>query len=154
MFEHRTYHDGRTIIVCDDDAIAAWLSRNETTFTMLAGILAPKEEGFDLAVTPEGRIKHLVKKVIASIPGAYQHWPVQNGMGSPTLDCIACIKGHYVAVETKAPGKRPTPRQELTMSSMKAAGAIVFVVDSEAKVSDLENSLKMLQWIGNADDSQ
>jgi hypothetical protein len=105
-------------------------------------------------MTPEGRIKHLVKKVIAAIPGAYQHWPVQNGMGNPTLDCIACIKGHYVAIETKAPGKKPTPRQELTLSEMLAAGAITFVVDTPEKVEDLANSLKMLQWIGNANDSQ
>lgn len=98
-------------------------------------------------MTPEGRIKHKVKKVLASIPGCYQHWPVQNGMGSPTLDCIACCKGYYIGIETKAPGKRPTPRQELTMAQINAAGGLVFIIDSEQKVEDLENSLKILGWI-------
>jgi len=134
-----------------EEAVKAWTDRLPTTFAFFTLLL--EREDPEMGVTPEGRIKHLVKKVIAGIPCSYQHWPVQNGMGSPTLDCIACIKGYYVAIETKAPGKKPTPRQELTMQSMKAAGALVFVVDSEQKVNDLENSLKMLQWIGNADNS-
>lgn len=138
------FHD-----IYSDEAVKAWNARLPTSFAFFAILL--EEEGPEVGITPEGRIKHLVKKVLAGIPGSYQHWPVQNGMGSPTLDCIACVKGYYVAIETKAPGKKPTPRQEITMKSMQAAGALVFVVDSEQKVNDLENSLKMLQWIENAD---
>lgn len=85
-------------------------------------------------MTPEGKIKQKVKKMLASIPGLYAHWPVQNGMGSPTLDCIACCKGHYVAIETKAVGKKPTPRQELTMEHMRLAGANVFVLDTDQSI--------------------
>lgn len=107
-----------------------------------------------MGMTPEGRIKHLVKKVLNGIPGAYHHWPVQNGMGNPTLDCIACVRGFYVAIETKAPGKKPTPRQELTIEQIRAGGGLVFVVDTEQKVEEMKNSLLMLQWIGNADHNQ
>ena len=79
--------------------------------------------------TPEGKVKAKVKRLIKDV-GAYQHWPVQTGYGSPTLDCIGCSDGRYFAVETKAPGKKLTPRQELTKSEIEDAGGIVFIVDS------------------------
>lgn len=104
-------------------------------------------------MTPEGRIKHMLKKKLAEFPGLYQHWPVQNGMGKPSLDCIACYKGHYIAIETKAPGQKPTPRQELTITEMQAAGALVFVVDSPTKIEELGNALKLLTWIASHADN-
>lgn len=80
--------------------------------------------------TPEGRVKDLVKKVLKSFgPGVYYHMPVQNGMGSPTLDFIGCAGGRYFGVETKAPGKLPTPRQLATIQQIRNAGGRVFVID-------------------------
>ena len=52
------------------------------------------------------RIKKLLNKY-----GAYSHMPVQNGMGLPTLDFVCCYGGLYLAIEAKAPGKKPTQRQ-------------------------------------------
>ena len=57
--------------------------------------------------------------------------PVQNGMGAPSLDFICCHKGVYFAVETKAPGKKLTPRQEHTVSQIQKAGGKCFVVDGD-----------------------
>lgn len=82
-----------------------------------------------MANTPEGKVKDVVKKVCKEL-GIYYHMPVQNGMGKPTLDFILCVDGKFVAIETKAPGKKPTPRQELTMKEMQGAGGIAFVVDT------------------------
>jgi hypothetical protein len=58
--------------------------------------------------------------------------PVQNGMGKASLDYIGWFRGRAFAIEAKAPGKRPTVRQEITMASMSLAGARVFSIDGDA----------------------
>ena len=83
-----------------------------------------------MATTPEGKVKDAIKRTLAEY-GAYRHMPVQNGMGAPTLDFVGCHDGRYFAIEAKAPGKRPTARQENTMRAIRAAGGKVFVIDSE-----------------------
>ncbi len=80
-------------------------------------------------MTPEGKVKNEVKKQLKLL-GAYQFWPVQTGMGAPTLDCLCSINGRFVGIETKAPGKRPTPRQELTINAICNSGGITLVIDS------------------------
>jgi penicillin-binding protein-related factor A (putative recombinase) len=80
--------------------------------------------------TPEGKVKKQVKALLKQY-GAYYHMPVQTGYGAPTLDFIGCYRGRYFGIETKAPGKKPTPRQELTMAMINEAGGAVFVIDSE-----------------------
>lgn len=80
-------------------------------------------------MTPEGKVKAQVKKVLDK-HGVYYHMPVQNGMGAPTLDFIGCSRGRYYAVETKAPGKKPTERQEVTMGKIRASGGVCFVVSN------------------------
>lgn len=77
----------------------------------------------------EATIKKAVKKRLNEL-GAYHHWPVQNGMGSPCLDCHGCFKGIYFAIETKRPSKKPTARQQITMDEIKQAGGIVLIIDS------------------------
>lgn len=77
-------------------------------------------------MTAEGWIKKIVKEMLDLHPRAYYHMPVQNGMGSPTLDFICCVNGRYVAIETKAPGKRMTDRQELTAKEIEAGGGVVY----------------------------
>ena len=79
------------------------------------------------SVVTEAHVKKAVKELLKAF-GAYQHWPVQTGFGSPTLDCIGCYKGAYFAVETKRPGKHMTPRQRLTATSIREAGGAVFTV--------------------------
>lgn len=77
--------------------------------------------------TPEGKVKAKVKKLLDKY-GAYHHWPVQTGYGAACLDCHGCHCGIYFAVETKAPGKKLTPRQKLTKEEIEDAGGTVFVV--------------------------
>lgn len=80
--------------------------------------------------TPEGKVKDQVKRLLAQYkPRLYAHWPVQNGMGEPTLDCNGAINGRAYAIETKAPGKKMTPRQEVTAAGMRLAGIRVFEID-------------------------
>lgn len=79
-------------------------------------------------MTPEGKVKDKVKALLKK-HNVYWHMPVQNGMGSPSLDFICCANGLYLAIETKAPGGKPTPRQVITMHSIKEAGGTVMVID-------------------------
>lgn len=81
-------------------------------------------------MTPEGKVKAKVKELLKRF-GVYWHCPVQNGMGAPSLDFVCCVKGKFFAVETKAPGKKPTPRQETTIAEIQRAGGYVFVIDGE-----------------------
>ncbi len=55
--------------------------------------------------------------------------PVQTGYGMPTLDFLCFHCGRGFAIETKAPGKKPTKRQEAIIHEMELAGAQVFVID-------------------------
>ena len=77
--------------------------------------------------TPERKVKDQVKKLLKA-HGAYQHWPVQTGYGAACLDCHGCHLGRYFAVETKAPGKKPTTRQSLTQTEIEEACGEVFIV--------------------------
>jgi hypothetical protein len=99
-------------------------------------------------MTPEGKVKALVKAAL-KLHDAWSFMPVQNGMGTPSLDflCAARFRGMAVmfAVETKAPGKKPTPRQELTIAAMQAVGIKVFVIDGEKGVDEMRTWLYQLE---------
>jgi hypothetical protein len=76
--------------------------------------------------TPENKTKELIKRRLADEFNTlmYRFAPVQNGMGSPTLDVLYCVNGLWFWIEAKAPGKEPTPRQDLTIAAIRAAGAV------------------------------
>lgn len=78
--------------------------------------------------TPEGKVKDKVKEILREFD-VYWHCPVQNGMGAPGLDFWCCYRGIFFAIETKAPGKTPTPRQLITIAQVRKAGGMVFVID-------------------------
>ena len=97
-------------------------------------------------MTPEGKVKAAVDKILKSYgPELDSFKPVQNGMGSPALDYIVCYRGHHIEIETKADGKKPTPRQEVTIAKKKAAGAVVFVIDGDDGCTALDAYLQCVQ---------
>ena len=59
-----------------------------------------------MALTPEGKVKAAVKRVLARYPETYFFMPVQAGYGKKTLDFLICHYGEFIAIETKAPGKK------------------------------------------------
>lgn len=87
-------------------------------------------------MTPEGRVKAAVKAYLKMV-GAYWFMPVQGGYGAASLDFLVCWQGRFIAIETKRPGMRMTPRQVMTSEQMRAAGAVVLVVDDTSRVSDI-----------------
>ena len=114
--------------------------------------------------TPEAKVKKMVKDVLAdlsetvdvvssagedmvlTVPTLYQFWPVPSGFGASSLDCIVCYCGVYITIETKAPGKTPTPRQELTIAQAKGAGGLVFVIDGPQGCEELRRALTLIRF--------
>jgi hypothetical protein len=86
-------------------------------------------------MTPEGRIKAKLKKELDKLPCLYQFRPVQNGMGAPSLDVLVCAGGWFIAIETKAPGKWYTPRQEETKKAIEKAHGLVYLVDDDVSLA-------------------
>lgn len=100
-------------------------------------------EGGDMA-TPEGRVKTRLNKRLAALNFVWKFMPVQMGYGLPALDYLLCVAGHFVAIETKAPGKSPTPRQEATIAAIRAAGGLVFIVEDDMSMDACIGALVLL----------
>lgn len=96
--------------------------------------------------TPEGKVKEKVKQLLRKY-NVYWHMPVQSGFGAPSLDFICCVVGKYLAIETKAPGKKPTPRQEETIRQIQLSGGRCFVIDGDLEL--LETWLKEVCYEDN-----
>ena len=79
--------------------------------------------------TPENLVKAKVRQILAEYDGLYTHWPVPVGFGQTTLDCLGCYRGRFFAIETKAPGKKPTLRQTGTIQKIDGAMGKTFVID-------------------------
>lgn len=97
-----------------------------------------------MADTPESKVKAQVKSLLKAHK-AYQFWPVQTGFGSPTLDCLGTHAGRFFAVETKAPGKKPTVRQQVTADEIRLAGGKVFIIDGPLGLMELAAWLSSAQ---------
>lgn len=95
-----------------------------------------------MAQTPEGRVKDKIKAVLKK-HGAYFFMPVQNGYGTQTVDFLCCVKGRFLAIEAKAPGKKPTGRQEDVLAEVMAAGGTAIWLDD--KVMEVEQLERILQ---------
>jgi hypothetical protein len=84
-------------------------------------------------MTPEGKVKERIKKRLRAL-GIRYHMPVQNGMGTPTVDFDGCIyRGWGFVIEAKAPGGSLTERQEETFQEVRNAGGAAFMIDDSAK---------------------
>jgi len=95
-------------------------------------------------LTPEGRVKAKVNKLLDD-PRIYPFMPVQNGMGAAGLDyhCVVCWPDAAEAffVETKAPGKKPSGRQEVLIERLRGMGCQVFVIDGDEGLNELRGWL-------------
>ena len=92
-------------------------------------------------MTPEGKNKAAVKRVLKTLDHIWVHWPVRNGMGAPCLDAHGCYRGMYFAIEVKANGKVPTTLQDETIRSISAAGGLVMVI------STVEGAQNIKGWL-------
>lgn len=72
-------------------------------------------------------------------------------MGASTLDCLVCFCGRFIAIETKAPGKKPTDRQRMIIEKIRAAGGVALVIDGEDGLSELQNHLESIKHASLSD---
>lgn len=87
-------------------------------------------------MTPEGRVKHQVRQYLAKREVWY-YQPVQNGMGVVGIpDFVCCWQGRFLAIETKAPGKRgqTTANQDRVLMQIHQHGGVALVVDDVAQL--------------------
>ncbi len=92
-----------------------------------------------MAGTPESFVKKKVRQYLSE-RGAYRFSPVQMGIGSPTLDDLCCIDGRFLGIEYKAPGKKLTPRQNLTMDQInEAGGAAIWGDNAESIIEQIQS---------------
>ena len=92
-----------------------------------------------MAQTPEGKVKSKIKVYLKTLPDCWFYMPVQNGMGVVGIpDIIAVINGRFVAIETKAPGKKSnvTANQQATIDNIRAADGLAFVASDVQTVID------------------
>ena len=79
---------------------------------------------------PEYKAKAKLKDYLRK-QGAYWFMPVQTGYGATSLDFLCCSLGEFVAYECKARGGKLTPRQQLVVRQINAAGGRVYLVTLE-----------------------
>jgi hypothetical protein len=95
-----------------------------------------------LMATPEARVKRLISAALKRHGDqVFYYMPVPGGYGGPALDYLGVYRGAAFAIEAKAPGLRPTLRQQGTMAALERAGAKVFLIDGPEGVVDLEKWL-------------
>jgi Holliday junction resolvase len=84
-----------------------------------------------MAQTPEKRVKTRVESVLKS-EGAYYFFPATHGYGrSGVPDIIACVNGHFLAIECKAGGNKPTALQTREIENIRSAGGVAVVANEE-----------------------
>lgn len=65
------------------------------------------------------------------LPACYCFWPVQTGFGARTVDCLACYRGLFLAIEVKrSAGGKTTARQTRTLTEVRSAGGRAIEVQS------------------------
>jgi len=96
-----------------------------------------------VAQTPEGKVKAAVKAWLKA-RGIWFCMPMGTGYGNSGVpDFICCWNGRFLAIETKAPGKRSntTVMQDNQIMGIHRANGMVVVVDSVEQLDQLEERL-------------
>lgn len=99
-----------------------------------------------MAMTPEGRVKNKIKKWLKD-RGVWFFMPIGGPFTTHGVpDFICCVKGRFLAIEAKAPGKRKnvTANQERKIHEIQSAGGMALVVDDAEQLGELERALKDL----------
>lgn len=108
--------------------------------------------------TPEGVVKAIIKDTLhewgiapagkeREYTGRQTGWyytPMNNGMGVGGIpDFVGCYKGHFFAIEAKAPSGKPTERQLQRKYGIMNGGGKYFLIDGAAGYLELQS------WFGS-----
>lgn len=91
-----------------------------------------------MAATPESKVKAAVKRWLAA-KGIWYCMPMGTGFGNSGVpDFVCCMEGKFLAIETKAPGKRhnTTVLQKRQIASIKDAGGEAVVIDDVSQLDE------------------
>ena len=104
-------------------------------------------------MTPEGKVKDRLNKALKPFGlKLYRFMPVQTGYGRKTLDYLLCYNGHFIAIETKAPGKKMTSLQGEIACQIMEAGGKVFLVDGPDGIDRVVGAL--ISYANNSFESE
>jgi hypothetical protein len=94
--------------------------------------------------TPESKVKEKVKKLLDSYTDIYWFMPVPMLYQARSVDFLVCYAGRFIAIETKAAGKKLSAYQKLTFAKIEAAGGLTFVVSTDVELEALKVTLDHL----------
>lgn len=97
-------------------------------------------------MTPESKVKAAVRKVLDALaPDVWYFMPVQRGLGCRrgVPDFIACCRGRFIGIETKAGRGRQTGIQKFMAECIMQAGGMTLVVN-ENNLDELRSLLAEL----------
>ena len=88
-------------------------------------------------MTPEKKVKEKVKTILKKL-NAYYCMPATGGYGASGVpDILACYKGKFIGIETKANGNKPTALQQKHLRDISITGGLSLVID-ETNIDMLE----------------
>lgn len=94
-----------------------------------------------MAQTPEAKVKAKIKALLKKY-GVYYAMPIGTGYGNSGVpDFLCCAGGHFLAIEAKANGGKPTALQLKNINEVNNCGGTAIVVD-ETGLTMLEAILK------------
>lgn len=80
-------------------------------------------------MTPEGKVKAKLKKILVD-NDIYYVMPATGGYGnSGAPDFLICLNGVFVGIETKAAKNKPTALQQKNLDRITEQGGLAFVVN-------------------------
>jgi hypothetical protein len=118
-------------------------------------------------MTPEGRVKQHINKVLAAFPSVYSFMPVQFGMGASGVD-FHCVVGMLVQfptglvdmvplaffIEAKKPGDKPTGRQDLFLKERHAKqNCKCFIIDEDPSIRKGKGLDDLAEWLGKIENN-
>ena len=94
-----------------------------------------------MAQTPEAKVKAKIKDLLKKY-GVYYAMPIGTGYGNAGVpDFLCCVGGHFLAIEAKANGGKPTALQLKNINQINTCGGTAVVID-ETNLTMLEAILK------------
>lgn len=95
-------------------------------------------------MTPEGKVKAAVKKILNAFTPVWYYMPVQGSYGQGGIpDFICCVAGKFLAIECKAGTNKTTMLQTITIGNIREAKGQALVIN-EADVTLVVTYLQMM----------
>ena len=98
-----------------------------------------------MAMTPEAKVKKIVRKQLDVIPKCYYFMPATGGYGkSGVPDIVGSYNGRFFGIELKAGNNQPTLLQQKNLYQIWISGGIAAVVN-EDNMNDIEDILNEVE---------